>query len=413
LPKPKGLRPLFSCLICRIEERKAGSFDGSLRIKKSGVHVRSSSGQYQIGLDHLRAVAILMVFCWHFIHSGNIIPLDGSNTVFPVLAPFANGYMGVSLFMALSGYLYAGITDGKRLHYGAFLKNRVWRLLPLLTLAILLAYVQSKIMGRDLRMAPRLLLGWLAPSLPAGGWSVTVEFHFYLVLPLLLWLQLKSNLILPALVLVAVACRAVMIIQGMDAEYFSYYTMVGRIDQFLLGMLAYRARHALKGQHVVWLVGAAAFVAYASWLDHLGSIFNAKHDFSWLWLVSGTMEGAFFAMSVAWYAESFSFSNAGVSRFVAMIGRSSYSMYLLHGFVVFLAARWIHQHVVSLHEPHLAMLASLMTFLALVPMALLSYRWIELPFLRRRMIYAEPLFDRSAAFANEARLVSKDEARAA
>jgi peptidoglycan/LPS O-acetylase OafA/YrhL len=375
--------------------------------------VRSSSGQYQIGLDHLRAIAILMVFCWHFIHSNSIVPLDGSSTVFPVLAPFANGYMGVSLFMALSGYLYAGIGDRKRLHYGAFLKNRAWRLLPLLSLAMLLAYVQSKIMGRDLHMMARLLSGWLAPNLPAGGWSITVEFHFYLVLPLLLWLQLKSNWILPGLVLVAMACRALMITQGLDVGYFSYHTMVGRIDQFLLGMLAYRSRHALKGRHGVWLIGAAAFVAYASWLDHLGSIFNTKHDFPWLWLVSGTMEGAFFAMSVAWYAESFSFSNAGVSRFVAMIGRASYSMYLLHGFVVFLAARWIHQHVVSLHDAHLALLASLLTFLALVPMAVLSYKWIELPFLRRRVIYAEPFVDRSAAFANQAHPHGKGEARAA
>jgi peptidoglycan/LPS O-acetylase OafA/YrhL len=259
----------------------------------------------------------------------------------------------------------------------------------------------------------RLLSGWLAPNLPAGGWSITVEFHFYLVLPLLLWLQLKSNWILPGLVLVAMACRALMITQGLDVGYFSYHTMVGRIDQFLLGMLAYRSRHALKGRHGVWLIGAAAFVAYASWLDHLGSIFNTKHDFPWLWLVSGTMEGAFFAMSVAWYAESFSFSNAGVSRFVAMIGRASYSMYLLHGFVVFLAARWIHQHVVSLHDAHLALLASLLTFLALVPMAVLSYKWIELPFLRRRVIYAEPFVDRSAAFANQAHPHGKGEARAA
>lgn len=353
--------------------------------------MRSSSGDYQIGLDHLRAVAVLMVFCWHFIHSGNIVPLDGSDPAMPLLAPFANGYMGVSLFMVLSGYLFARIADGKRLSYGAFIKNRALRLLPLLALAMVLSYVHSKLTGHDLKMGTRLMLGWLAPTLPQGGWSVTVECHFYLLLPVFLWLQARTRWALVGVILAAIALRVAMHASHVNMEYFAYHTLVGRVDQFMLGMVAYGLRARIKGRHALWLLGAAVFAAYAAWIDHLGSNFNPKRDLSQLWVFTTTVEGVFFAWTVAWYEQSFRFSSTGVSGLLGRIGQSSYSMYLLHTFVVFFMARWIDQHVLSLHNVHVALAAAVVSFLAFLPVAVLSHRWIEKPFLRRRVVYAHPV----------------------
>ena len=77
--------------------------------------MKSSTGQYFIALDHIRAVAALLVFIWHFSHaaSGYPVPFEFTPSFFP-LAIFDEGHTGVALFMTLSGYLFAKLLDGKR-----------------------------------------------------------------------------------------------------------------------------------------------------------------------------------------------------------------------------------------------------------------------------------------------------------
>jgi rhamnosyltransferase len=64
--------------------------------------MKSSSGKYYIGLDHVRAVAVYIVFTRHFIYLGNnhSVPF----LTFPV-SLLIEGHTGVALFMSLSGYL--------------------------------------------------------------------------------------------------------------------------------------------------------------------------------------------------------------------------------------------------------------------------------------------------------------------
>ena len=92
--------------------------------------MKSSSGQYYLGLDHVRALAAFMVFSWHFIdiHQGQNAPPP----IFP-LTFLTEGHTGVALFMTLSGYLFAKLLDGKDINYFSFIWNRTLRLLPLLS----------------------------------------------------------------------------------------------------------------------------------------------------------------------------------------------------------------------------------------------------------------------------------------
>lgn len=353
--------------------------------------MKSSSGQYYIGLDHLRALAVLMVFSWHFIHSHGIVPLDGSAPWVAPLSLLTQGYTGVSLFMVLSGYIFARLTDGQQLLYGRFLLNRALRLLPLLAVVMVMAYVKSVITHDGLDVPHRLMWGWLAPVLPQGGWSVTVEAHFYLMLPVILWVAARSRLGLLMIVLAAMALRA--IIQYLDGpmEYLSYYTMVGRLDQFLLGCLAYQWRHVVQGRHAWWSLAAMAFCGLMSYLDHHGSMLSKSTDMSRWWIFFGTIEGAFYGLTVAWYDTSFKQSAPGrASKFVAMVGRYSYSIYLLHAFVVFMAADLINRKILVIENTYLALLASLFSLILFLPVAALSYRLIEAPFLKRRVIYTKP-----------------------
>src|SRR5262245_59261357 len=152
--------------------------------------MRSSSGAHFIALDHVRALAAFMVFAWHFTHAveGYPVPFD----YVPALVPLSlldEGHTGVALFMTLSGYLFAKLLDGKSIDYGAFLWNRAVRLLPLLAVVIVMVGLMKFVAGESVtRYAYEILNGVWAPTLPNGAWSITVEFHYYVILPLFLWL---------------------------------------------------------------------------------------------------------------------------------------------------------------------------------------------------------------------------------
>ena len=99
--------------------------------------MRSSTGAYYVGLDHLRALAALLVFEWHFIHA-QAVPFEYVPRFFPA-AIIDEGHCGVALFMCLSGYLFAKLLNGKQINYSGFIWNRFVRLAPLLVFVILIA----------------------------------------------------------------------------------------------------------------------------------------------------------------------------------------------------------------------------------------------------------------------------------
>ena len=101
--------------------------------------MKSSSGEHFIALDHVRALAAFMVVAWHFTHGSTGYPVLFEFV--PAFVPFAlldEGQTGVALFMTLSGYLFAKLLDGKSIHYPEFLWNRALRLLPLLSVVLLI-----------------------------------------------------------------------------------------------------------------------------------------------------------------------------------------------------------------------------------------------------------------------------------
>lgn len=364
--------------------------------------MQSSSGNYRPGLDQLRAVAVFLVFCWHFMHTDGILPLREGFAAPGPLSVLNQGYIGVSLFMVLSGYLFASITESVRIDWINFMRNRALRLLPMLSVAVLGAYLKSRLTGQDLQMAERLMWGWLLPNLPQGGWSITVELHFYVLLPLLLLIGRRTPYAWCGVVLAAMALRGLLFYRGEDIEYLSYYTLVGRIDQFLMGMLAWRVRHLMTGRHAWWLVAAALYAAFMHQLDLMGSALGPRFRLPELWVVLPTVDALFFAVTVAWFDTSFTSTPSRMGRGVAAIGRSSYSMYLLHTFWAFSLARWVDQRLVSLSDPVVAAAVALVAFVVSTPIAVLSFRLIERPFLSARRSYRRPQEVLSDAPASEA-----------
>jgi len=356
--------------------------------------MKSSTGAHFIALDHVRALAAFMVFTWHFIHglNGYPVPFNYVPALFP-LSLLDEGHTGVALFMTLSGYLFARLLDGKNINYAIFLWNRILRLIPLLVLVILIVGIKHVIAGERIYDYARLIAqGAIFPTLPHGGWSITVEFHYYLILPLFLWMLRKSKLLPISIIIAAIALRLVIYQEKGEIQFLAFWTIIGRIDQFALGMLVYQFRTCFAHRHVLATAIIIGFALFYWQFDlHGGFYQNPSYPSpSPLWIFLPTIEGIAYAVGIAWYESSFSHPTTGVSRIIGRIGEYSYSIYLLHFFVVYYAAKFINERIMHISNFYLACLWSAVCFLLIVPVGYFSFRLIEGPFLKFRKHYIIP-----------------------
>jgi len=364
--------------------------------------MRSSTGAYYIGLDHLRALAALLVFEWHFIHA-KAVPFDYVPSFFPA-ALFDEGHCGVALFMCLSGYLFAKLLDGKQISYSGFLWNRFIRLAPLLAFVILIAGLGLH--RHDLlEYSKSILQGVIYPTLPNGGWSITAEAHFYIVLPVIL-LLMRRNIIWVALIIVAaILLRTEIYIYRGEVQTLAYWTIIGRVDQFVLGVIAFSLRRHVEKRHLLMLVLFALFTTFYWYFDSIGGFYDSPSYPSPypIWIVMPTIEGAFFGSLVAYYDSSFALPNSGLSAQVAKIGAYSYSIYLSHFFYVF----WMGDVFFSVAQTrnfYVTAVAGLACFLVAAALASVSYRYVEVPFLQLRRKYALDMQTAASALKSSARL---------
>ncbi|WP_083684916.1 acyltransferase family protein [Massilia putida] len=142
------------------------------------------------GLDLLRAVAIVVVMLYHLSSHGIDIACAGRH-----------GWMGVDLFFVLSGYLIGwqllrDVAAGRMPDWTGFILGRAWRILPAY-LAVLALYLALPTWREAEAMPPvwqfltftmNVLPDHLTQRAYSHAWSLCVEEHFYLLLPLAVWL---------------------------------------------------------------------------------------------------------------------------------------------------------------------------------------------------------------------------------
>ena len=131
------------------------------------------------------------------------------------------------------------------------------------------------------------------------------------------------------------------------------------------------------------------FAIFYTYVDTLGG-FYSHYPFrsrSAVWAVVGTVEGFSYALLIAWYDNSFRHSSGRLSRFIALIGTYSYSIYLLHIFYVFDLPKFVDAKMFDLSNIYVALIVSPFFMLLMMPVAWASYHYVELPFLRFRTKY--------------------------
>jgi peptidoglycan/LPS O-acetylase OafA/YrhL len=346
--------------------------------------MRSSGGQYFERLDHLRALAAFLVFTWHFVHADQLVSDHYAPAFFPLIL-FDQGHIGVSLFMTLSGYLFAKLLLGKEISYRAFVWNRVLRLFPLLivTSAVMAAWAYRQGDGDYFR---RMALGFVLPTWDNGQWSIAVELHFYLVLPFILRLG-GPRLVYG--IAAAMLIRWLLLEATGEIHTLAYFTIFGRIDQFLAGIMAHACFRDRRIAAPWLMTGALAFFLLYWSLTTIGAVGEtAPMAFQSVWIVLPTIEGAFFATLILAYEHAPLRIPGALSMALAMIGTCSYSIYLLHRLFVVIAFKEMHEHVYGGSNYYVLTGLSCIAFLGIAPIAWASFRLIEEPFLRLRLPYA-------------------------
>lgn len=262
--------------------------------------------------------------------------------------------------------------------------------MPLLVFVIIVVGLRRWANGVELETYIKsVIAGAVKPTLPNGGWSITAEVHFYLLLPLILWGFRKHLALMPYAILFAIAVRLFIWQMGGDIKSLSYLTIIGRIDQFFLGILAFHISKHQKRIPTTGFLLVAAFMIFWGWFDNEGGYyaFHSTHTREALWIVIPTIEGITYAYLIAWYdSKSFDPNHLWV-RIAGWYGEASYSIYLLHTFFVFKAARFINENIMDISNAYVALPWALLAFMAMAIPAYASRKLIEEPFLRLRTGY--------------------------
>jgi peptidoglycan/LPS O-acetylase OafA/YrhL len=372
--------------------------------------MKSVNSTYLPAVDHLRAFAAMLVLFQHCFTriGGNLAYGKGAEKVAvpattPVEAVLYEGHTGVSLFMVLSGFIFTHMAYGRRLQYGRFLLNRILRIYPLL-LTVFMA--GALVVGLDspirdtlaVLTIPFQMYGpgsfWFVPDLypfTTLFWTIAPEFKFYLIFPLLLFgLNRYGAGLIVALIASAMILRVVIASFGVNAHDLAYWTIFGRIDQFLIGMLL-AVYFLVKPAPRKFLLPAACVAVLAMQFSYnrAGGL-EAEGTWKLFW---PTVEALVWSAFILGYLQFASRLSAKISGALASIGEVSFSMYLLHVTVI---SAVMQLGPLSFGLP--PMLAALVNAVILVmPLTLgvsfVTFRLIEQPFLRLRVRYVkgEPL----------------------
>lgn len=343
-------------------------------------------------IDAARGLAVLGVL---LVHAGSAANLRN-----PELARLtAQGARGVQLFFVISAFtlLYSAQYKSKieRHFIWNFFVRRFFRIAPLFYTAMLVYLVrgghendywlgaQQHVTGLQTMATIFFVNGWKNEwinSLVPGGWSVVVEMNFYLLLPIIFYKikNLKSALSLWMLVVIM-------------SVLINYLTMSWRSgnEAWLNGQFLF---FWLPNQMPVFFSGVVFYFIYINYLENPGKQIEA--------VAPGlTLIGLYLVFAAAWVVDNFWLPNYIIStigfglmlsglaafpttwlvnNFTKFMGKISYSFYLFHFLILWIAEKqMLFQNI---HSDYLRLGLMYVIILAWAGAAAwLTYTLVEVP----------------------------------
>lgn len=365
--------------------------------------MRSPNIRYIAGVDHLRGIAAIWIVVYHGMQIFRAHPLGEMvsrgalwlHNQNPLTALVVEGHTAVGLFLVLSGFIFAFGNRDCEIVWSQFLRNRLLRIAPLVVLLTVVgtyAFPQSfKFEGFWQHV---LLQSNLPGANPMGPfalmfWTIAVEFQFYLLFPFLLrFLRTRGWTYVVGAIVLALGTRVVAVLHGANPRDLSYWTIVGRFDQFLLGMalgLWYRPGF-LRG----WRWAPAGLLSAGA---VIGAIYAFHRAGGWpavaMWKVAWpTAEGLLWTAFIAAYLEASAHIRPMMSRPLAALGTLSFSIYLTHRIVIDGMSKtgWLLT-VGIVPAPWNSILNLLIALPVILVISALTYHVVEKPFLDLRGSY--------------------------
>lgn len=331
-------------------------------------------------LDLLRAAAISMVVVYHVVQMSPQ-PLASLHEVTKF------GQYGVELFFALSGWLIGRLYWNEEKDFGSvklwhFWLRRWWRTIPpyLVALAFswLAVFIHSK---RAFDGGYLLFLQNYYREIPyfLVSWSLCVEEHFYLLMPLLLALNRRAFFPVPVLfgllALVPSACRWLHSSDGLETSFGYEWTATHlRMEGLLLGFWLAYEREIAKTRWPIWRRFALAGVGVSS----VGLLILSALPPLWMYRFGLSIINFGMASLLVRIVDRPGGSFAG-SRLVGLIAAASFSIYLTHPLMIH-AARMVVEKI-----PALPWQSYFLIVLLLIGVAGTAfYAWIEKPIIKAR-----------------------------
>ena len=348
--------------------------------------------RYITGLDGIRAIAVIMVLAYHL-----------------KLALFKSGFLGVTVFFVLSGYLITGILISEVEEEGTIdLKNfwlrRIRRLVPaVMSMAVVIIFVSAVVNRiiftkgcKDFLASVLGFNNWWqifnkvsyfeaagVPSPFTHCWSLAIETQFYLIYPLILlgiYKLVKSRgegranrgLLFAGVTLLLALISVILMIVLFDPQQDAsrvYYGTDTRAFSLLFGALLailweYRMVPRRLSASVNMVLGSVSFAV----LLVMTIAINGSSNF---WYRGGQFVGTILTVLVIYTVSG---RKTWLSRFLSnpvlkWIGDRSYSIYLWHYPIILLISKGIKA----------SWWITLIEIVLSVVLAELSYRFIETP----------------------------------
>lgn len=344
-------------------------------------------------LDGLRAIAIAWVAMYHYFNfwtpSGRGDALLPYGDLFYQVPMASTGWMGVSLFFMISGFVIL-MTLRRTETLLTFSVRRMARIFPTLMVCGLITWLVTLAVGPDAltRSVPEFLLSIISlPPEHVGAllgqtdwawldgayWSLWVELRFYALIGLI-YFVFRSRWI-PVWFAFQVLTGLLML-----AEHIAGHALIDRVGSlfiyeyvplFSIGVIAYLMYS--RETVATWMKWAMALSVIQASLNSL--VFQPFHDVDLGFVISHfLMLGLFYAVFLTPAIQSLLSWPPLVK-----IGRASYSFYLLHQVLGISVLYALAQVLPAWAIPTIALPA---TLIGLVALSLVIYERYEQPFNR-------------------------------
>jgi len=349
-------------------------------------------------LDALRGFAILGVL---LVHTAILTKQSG-----PLFTFAFTGQRGVQLFYMVSAFTLCLSLDSRKKEHQPLLNffiRRFFRIAPMFYIAIAANLLLSRWAPEhsplhgpspfDLVLGVFFLNG-VSPiaiqTVAIGGWSIAIETTFYVVLPLLhrYFRTIRQTMLLflvSGAVLEVASWRIALHYTGpVFQQYFAFLWFPVEFPVFVLGLLTYACWVQYirgRGQQGPEQLDLSRVLLLASFMLYCGGI--PFHDVK-LYFSSFAFLPLILALTIhPWPAL--------VNPVTRLIGKISYSLYLLHPFAI-LATEWVLRRVdaqtngaasqLVMHRPAGLVVAYGLVAAIALPLSVMTWKFIEQPGIR-------------------------------